>query len=304
MLRYILGFCFVLMSSWYVQAQQAATFAQYMFNGLAINPAYAGSHDALSVTLLSRFQNVGLPGSPNTQTLSAHSPLLNRRVSVGLLVVRDKLGIIDQTGVHGFYSYKLPLSDKANLSFGLQAGYSRYQAEYSNLDIYQFPDLAFSQDIRESRPNFGAGVYYRNERSYLGVAMPHLLNNVFDRGVGFETVKQNVPVILSGGHVFTINRMVDFKPNFMFRMLDDRPVELDINANFLFDEVLWLGMSYKSSKQVALLTELKLTDQIWFGYSYTVSAGPIRVVELGSHELLLNYRFMYHKRGVVTPRYF
>jgi type IX secretion system PorP/SprF family membrane protein len=292
------------MSSGYVQAQQAATFAQYMFNGLAINPAYAGSHDALSVTLLSRFQNVGLPGSPNTQTLSAHSPLLNRRVSVGLLVVRDKLGIIDQTGVHGFYAYKLPLSDKANLSFGLQAGYSRYQAEYSNLDIYQFPDLAFSQDIRESRPNFGAGVYYRNERSYFGVAMPHLINNVFDRGVGFETVKQNVPVILSGGHVFTLNRMVDFKPNFMFRMLDDRPVELDINANFLFDEVLWVGLSYKSSKQVALLTELKLTDQIWFGYSYTVSAGPIRVVELGSHELLLNYRFMYHKRGVVTPRYF
>ncbi|HMQ01303.1 MAG TPA: type IX secretion system membrane protein PorP/SprF, partial [Cyclobacteriaceae bacterium] len=102
----------------------------------------------------------------------------------------------------------------------------------------------------------------------------------------------------------TLNRMIDFKPNFMFRLLDNRPVELDINANFLFDEVLWLGMSYKSSKQVALLTELKLTDQIWFGYSYTVTAGPIRVVELGSHELLLNYRFNYFKRGVVTPRYF
>lgn len=304
MLRFIVGFCFVLICSAYVHAQQAATFAQYMFNGLAINPAYAGSHDALSVTALSRFQNVGLPGSPNTQTLSAHAPLLNKRVAVGLLVIRDKLGIIDQHGVHGFYAYKLPINEKASITFGLQAGYSKYQAEYSNLDIYHFPDLAFSQDIRETRPNFGAGVYYRTERTYFGAAMPHMLNNVFDRGVGFQTVKQNVPVILTGGHVITLNRMIDFKPNFMFRLLDNRPVELDINANFLFDEVLWLGMSYKSSKQVALLTELKLTDQIWFGYSYTVTAGPIRVVELGSHELLLNYRFNYFKRGVVTPRYF
>ena len=34
-----------------------------MFNGLAINPAYAGSHGALSANFLYRFQNVGLPGA-------------------------------------------------------------------------------------------------------------------------------------------------------------------------------------------------------------------------------------------------
>ena len=300
---FIVGFLFVLIVHSSV-AQQAATYAQYMFNGLAINPAYAGSHDALSATLLTRFQNVGLPGSPNTQTLALHSPLLNKRVGVGLLVVRDNLGIIDQSGVHAFYSYSIPISEEAKLSFGLQGGYSKYQAAYTDLDVYNFPDFAFNQDIRESRPNFGAGIYYRNKSSYFGIAMPHMLNNVFDRGVGFETVKQSVPVIFTGGHVFPINRMLMFKPNFMFQVVDNRPVELDINTNFLIDRVLWVGMSYKSSKQVVMLTELKLTDQFWFGYSYTITAGPIRTAELGSHEVLLNYRFMYNKKGVVTPRYF
>jgi len=98
--------------------------------------------------------------------------------------------------------------------------------------------------------------------------------------------------------------MLKFKPNFLFKYIDNRPVEFDINANFLFDEVLWAGLSYKSSRQVALLTQFQITDQIQFGYSYTISAGHIRTVELGSHEIMLNYRFWYNKKGIVSPRYF
>jgi hypothetical protein len=87
-------------------------------------------------------------------------------------------------------------------------------------------------------------------------------------------------------------------------VVDQKPVEFDINANLLYDEVLWLGLSYKSSKQVVMLTQFKINDQLQFGYSYTISAGPIRTAELGSHEVMVNYRFWYNKRGVVSPRYF
>jgi type IX secretion system PorP/SprF family membrane protein len=279
-----------------------------MFNGLAINPAYAGSHDALSATALARFQNVGLEGAPNTQTFSIHAPLINKRVGVGLLVIHDELSIINQTGVHFSYSYKIPLNDNpknpSSLSFGLQGGVSMYNAQYTNLSIHDYPDVAFNQDIREARPNIGAGVYYSSRYAYLGFSMPAMLNNVFERGDEFETVYQNKPFIFTGGYVFLINRMLKLKPNFLFKVIDNRPVEFDINANLLFDEVLWVGMSYKSSRQVVLMTQFQITDQIQFGYSYTISAGHIRTVELGSHEIMLNYRFWYNKKGVVSPRYF
>src|SRR6188472_4097586 len=109
MMKRILLFVFFFASAHFLVAQQVATYAQYMFNGLAINPAYAGSHDALSATALARFQNVGLEGAPNTQTFSAHAPLINKRVGLGLLVIHDQLSVINQTGVHFSYSYKLPL---------------------------------------------------------------------------------------------------------------------------------------------------------------------------------------------------
>src|ERR1043166_6141635 len=127
----LLPVCFALLFTMNAAAQQVASYTQYMFNGLAINPAYAGSHEALSTSFLSRFQNVGLQGAPNTQTLSVHSPLLNKRVALGLLVIHDQISVIDQTGVHFSYAYRLPVfSGKGTLSMGIQAGIGFYRADY------------------------------------------------------------------------------------------------------------------------------------------------------------------------------
>jgi len=51
-------------------------------------------------------------------------------------------------------------------------------------------------------------------------------------------------------------------------------------------------------------TELQLTDQLRVGYSYAITTGAIQQAELGSHELLVQYRFRYSAKGVITPRYF
>jgi type IX secretion system PorP/SprF family membrane protein len=285
-----------------------------MFNGLAINPAYAGSHDAMSATALARFQNVGLRGAPNTQTFSIHSPLINKRVSLGMLVIHDQLSVINQTGVHFSYAYRIPVGNNpknpATLSFGLQGGITMYNAKYTDLELYSdnlpvpITDPAFANDIREARPNFGAGIFYSTRYAYVGFSMPSIVNNAFERDEEWKTVYQNKPIILTGGYVFLINRMLKFKPNFLFKTIDNRPVEFDINANFLFDEVLWAGLSYKSSRQIGLMSQIQITDQLQFGYAYNISAGHIRTVELGSHEIMLNYRFWYNKKGVVSPRYF
>jgi type IX secretion system PorP/SprF family membrane protein len=120
MIRY--GWLFFILVALNAKAQQVATYSQYMTNALAINPAYAGSHEALSATVLARFQNVGLKGSPNTQTFSVHTPLLNKRVALGMLVIHDQLSVINQTGIHFSYAYRIPVSEKNKgvLSFGLQ----------------------------------------------------------------------------------------------------------------------------------------------------------------------------------------
>src|SRR5688572_847191 len=285
-------------------SQQVATYAQYMFNGLAINPAYAGNHGVLSATALARFQNLGLEGAPQTQTFSIHSPLLNKRVALGMLVIHDQISVINQTGIHFSYAYRIPVSDKTTLSMGLQGGMGFYQANYTDLEVYQTNDPAFAADVRETRPNIGAGLYLYANNYYVGLSAPSLINNAFDRGPEFETVYQNKPILLTAGYVIPIHRLLKLKPSFLLKFVDEKPVEFDVNANLLFDEVLWVGLSYKSSRTISLIAQAQLTDQIQFGYSYQITAGELRTVEVGSHEIMLNYRFKFNKKGLVSPRYF
>jgi type IX secretion system PorP/SprF family membrane protein len=284
-------------------AQQQATFAQYMFNGLAINPAYAGQHKALSASVLSRFQNIGLPGAPTTHSFSVHAPLVNQRIAVGALVVHDKIGVISQTGVNGIYAYRLPINQKTNVTLGIQGGFSSYNAVYSNLETYQ-PDAIFSRDVRQVRPNIGAGAFLNATKWYIGLSAPHLVNNVFTRGNDLTTVHQNVPIILAGGYVMDISSKVKFKPNGLIKLIDNRPVEMDINTNFLIDGVLWAGLSYRTSNSLNALFDLQVTDQLRFGYSYTVAFGRIKSVEIGSHEFFVGYILNYKMKGVISPRYF
>ena len=61
-------------------AQQLPQFTQYMYNTISINPAYAGSREALSIVGLHRSQWVGFKGGPTTQTLSIHTPLRNEKI--------------------------------------------------------------------------------------------------------------------------------------------------------------------------------------------------------------------------------
>jgi type IX secretion system PorP/SprF family membrane protein len=287
-------------------AQQSATFAQYAFNGLAINPGYAGSHDLLSVSAISRFQNAGLDGAPNTQTFAIHSPLPLKNLAVGAMFIKDGLGVINQTGVHGIAAYRIFFDGGGEryLSFGMQMGSITYSARYSDLEILNPADPAFAEDIRQSRFNVGAGLFYRTEQLYLGVSMPHMINNALDRTGKYGSIRQSVPLLIHGGYVFFLSPMIKYKPNFLFKVMDGRPVELDLNSSFLLDDLLWVGFSYKLPSGLNLLTEFQVTDQLLLGYSYAMTRGALRNVDLGTHEILLNYRFKFFKYGIVSPRYF
>ncbi len=285
--------------------QQQATFSQYMFNGLAINPAYAGSQGVLTATALARYQSLGLEGAPNTQTFAMHSPLINENIGVGLLAVRDNISIINQYSVSGIYAYRIKFTEWSNLAFGIQAGINSLNAEYSKARIQNPNDPVFQEDVRSFRPNFGLGVYFQTQDYFIGAAIPQLANNVFDRGTNLQTIKQENPIILTGGYVFRLNRLIMLKPSALIKYVANDFVEYNINAQMSFDDVLWVGASLKVLNAVDILTEVQLTRQLRIGYAYTHTINDLSVIDLGSHEVMVSYRFLFPpKDGLISPRYF
>ena len=274
-----------------------------MFNGLAINPAYAGSHESVSISALAREQWTGLEGAPSTQTFGIHTPFVTQRIGLGLLLVHDKIGVTEQTGTYLSYSYKIPFTDGSNLAFGIQAGITSFDAKFSQVSS---SDPTFANgDIKEIHPSFGFGMYYSNKKMYAGFSIPQLNETVFDKTLVDSDSRMVRHYFATFGYVFTLNQSLKLKPNFLLKMVKGAPVEMDINANLLINEVIWVGLSYRSFDSIDALFQIQLTNKLQLGYSYDLGTrSEIRRINSGSHEFMLHYLFSFKKDKIVSPRYF
>src|ERR1035437_9119260 len=88
-----------------IQAQKAPMYTHYMNNTLVVNPAYAGSRDALTVTAINRMQWVDFEGAPITQSITMHSPLENDHIGLGFSILNDKIGPTNLPSVVLDYAY-------------------------------------------------------------------------------------------------------------------------------------------------------------------------------------------------------
>src|SRR5260221_7755156 len=90
-----------------LSAQQSPQYSQYMFNMLAINPAYAGSKDYLSTCALYRQQWSGFDKAPQTATFSIHSPISQNKMGLGFTFISDKLGPVSRLDFYGSYAFHI-----------------------------------------------------------------------------------------------------------------------------------------------------------------------------------------------------
>ncbi len=114
-------------------SQQDAQFNQYMFNPLGINPAYAGSREALSVVGLFRNQWVGFQGAPVTQTFSIHSPLAQKKMGLGFQITNDNIGPRNNVNAQVAYAYRIKLFG-GQLGFGLGMGVQYLSFDWNKLN--------------------------------------------------------------------------------------------------------------------------------------------------------------------------
>ncbi|MCB0640455.1 MAG: type IX secretion system membrane protein PorP/SprF, partial [Phaeodactylibacter sp.] len=160
----------VLLSSWgtYLAAQQAPLFTKYMFNSLVFNPAYAGSKGFFSSNLIYRSQWAGIEGAPKTLGLTAHTPLANVRLGLGLGIIQDRIGPTQRTLLNLAYAYRIPFN-RVQLAVGLQAGFKNLRADFKKVRLDNPIDGAF-YDLQPSwiLPNVGLGVYLSGEQFYVG----------------------------------------------------------------------------------------------------------------------------------------
>ncbi len=284
-------------------AQQKVQFTQYMFNGLVINPAYAGAEEALSLTLIQRKQWANIESSPSTQTLAAHTLFKKKHFGLGLTIINDRIGVHRNLSAMSDFAYHLRVSENSYLSMGLQAGINNRKSNYASLagNTNVDPKL-FDAAVSYTAFELGAGFYFRSPKLHIGLSAPELLPESFNINDTASVRLNNINFFLFSKYRIAVSERIDVEPSLLFKYLAGIPLSYDVNMNLIYRKVLTVGLSYRKKESIDFMLKGQFTPQLQFGYSYDHPIGEVSRVSNGSHELMINYVFRYVQSKVEPPR--
>ena len=289
-----------------------------MYNTQVVNPAYAGSRDALSFGALYRTQWVGFEGAPKTLTFTADSPIgVLENMGLGLSIVSDEIGPAVESNINVDYSYTINTSDIAELSFGLKAGLDLLDVDFNKLNIADRGDVFENNIDNKLQPQIGAGIYYNTDKFYAGLSVPNFLTTKhFDESTindirnnpgfdGAETIAaERLHYFLIAGYVFDLNSNLKFKPATLVKAVSGSPLQVDVSANFLINEKLTLGASYRWSAAFSGMVGFQASEGIFIGFGYDYQSTDIEAYSDGSYEVMLRFDVFKKPERVLTPRFF
>jgi type IX secretion system PorP/SprF family membrane protein len=291
-----------------LSAQQDPQYNLYQFNPLVINPAYAGARDALQVIGAHRQQWLGFPGAPVTSCLSVHAPVFGRKLGVGLTVVNDEIGPRNVISAYGNIAYILKISEDMKLSFGVNAGYNRYQFNFTEISFKNGEAPAeLYQNVTPGTLDLNSGLLLRSKSFFVAVSASHLNNpNVYTyqpaaTSAGEFTYKLRTHYFVMAGYSFILGDNAVFAPTVMFKSLGTVN-SADANMNFLLYKKLWVGAFYRYNYGVGGLVQYLVTSKLKVGYSYDTGLNQSGRLG-GSHEVMIGYDFLPNRTHFINPRF-
>jgi type IX secretion system PorP/SprF family membrane protein len=289
------------------QAQQDAQFSQYVFNGLYINPAYAGYKSDFYVNSFFRSQWTGLTGAPQTGSLAADGSVANDKVGLGLLLQHDQLGAQRNVAFYTNYAYRLQIGEDENsrLAFGIGLGFLQAGIDGNKLNPVQAGDNYIPTGYHSFlSPDMRLGFLYTNDDFFVGASVDNLIPQYMNTTANANALGVPIPKpheYFTAGAIFDLNEQTKIKPSFLIKDSPTVPTSLDLNVFLLLNEKLWLGTTYRSSiplyhkpnlqanlpptSAMVAVVEFFATENVRIGYAYDYSLNKIGALGYGSHEL-------------------
>lgn len=313
------------------KAQQNVQFSQYVFNGLSVNPAYAGYKQDWYMNAIYRHQWAGFPGAPRTGGVSIDGLANSRdnKVGLGLQMMVDRLGPQEALSIYGSYSYRIPLDDEdtRRLCFGIGAGVTQYAIDGAALQYVDNDDEAIPTGKASTWiPDARFGVYYYTSRFYAGVSVMDLFALYTDatryswKGNNYAAIRKTQHVYFTTGTMLTLSPVLQLKPSLMVKEDFKGPTSLDLNAFLLINEKIWIGGSYRTNVKLwnkdnliddltavnaaSVMVEFYANERLRIGYAYDLNVTRMAGYQGGSHEISLGFLFPSKKYSLTNPRYF
>ncbi|MGD1944831.1 MAG: type IX secretion system membrane protein PorP/SprF [Croceivirga sp.] len=271
-------------------SQQEPQYTQYMYNIGSFNPAYVGTVESPELSGLYRAQWIDIPGAPRNLRFGANIPLSNEKMGLGFNVISDALGHASQTYIDVAYSYQINMSDDSWISFGVDAGGSLLNLDYSKGTLQNPGEpLIGGENFSQFYPVVGAGLFMYSDEWYAGLSIPNFLTlGIYDQELE-SVIDNDLQYNFIGGYVFDIADRTKFKPAVLFNYLPGSPLNVNLSANFLLMDTLTLGANYQFGNAVSGVVGFQVSSSMFFGYSYDYNTNGLGQFNSGSHEAILKF---------------
>ena len=299
--------------------QQLPQFSQYIFNGLHINPGYAGYKGEPYIQSTYRSQWMDFPGAPKTFTVTADLSANEGTMGFGVSLMSDQLGPARTTSGLLTYAYRIQVGRESFLGMGASVGVSEYMIDGALFDP-NVPD----PEIPEGRmnlftPNLNSGLFFHSKKFYAGFSVYNMIGKKALEREDMALAYHDFHYYLTAGAMVTISDNVGFKPSFLIKQVKGAPTNYDINGMFLFFERLWLGASYRSNvniwadaldenlsnrNAVAAIVEIFATDRLRIGYAYDKNLNVLNDYRHNSHELSVGFYMIPRTAVMKNQRWF
>lgn len=282
-------------------AQQEMQLTQFMFNQLTFNPGYSGARDQICTNVLGRQQWVGFSDgednvNPVTYLLTVDAPIDVISSGFGLLIFQDELGFEKNLQVRLNYAYRLNIGP-GKLGIGASLGLNDKTIDFSKFRPIDDGDPLLS-GAKESDMlmDIGFGAYYRiPDQLYVGISSNQILEDEYIPVSDLPVYTQKRHYYLTAGYYYPLpNPSFVLNPNILVKS-DFGSAQYDINANVVYNNQYWAGVTYRASDAIGILMGAYpfSSENLRIGYAYDVTTSPLGAQgrSSGSHELFISYCF-------------
>ncbi len=269
-----------------------------MNNQLCINPAYTGVRNSISASINAKKQWMGIDGAPTTYMVGINAPINKTFSAIGVLLSNNSVGPINTYCGNFSYAHLLKLNDQLHLSLGLNIGANYQNISLSKINVVNSNDPMFQSDIsNQINADFGAGAFMYSPSFYIGISFPHLVQTNFSKYEDIETPTYKRNAYLSSGTTININKSFAIRPSALFKINEDKEMNLDLNALLAINNKFIIGASYRIKNNMSFIVNMQISKQLLVGYSYDINNNNSNIGN-NSHEISLCFdSFKYAKKN-------
>jgi type IX secretion system PorP/SprF family membrane protein len=283
--------CVLLIQTNTLLAQQLPVRTTSIINPFQDHPAAAGTLGCMDLHMGFRNQWSGIEGAPQTAFANLHGQMEGQGDDFhgfGVRVESDDAGAWGYNAVNFSYAYNLRLSSGARLAAGLSAGFFQHRLDLSELIMPEFQvanDPAIYGGNQFIVPTIDASLWYYDRTKFAGVTIQNVTQSSMEKISQFGKLRRHA-VFLAGSQVELDGKWM-FTPSAQARLGSGVPPSAEILGMMRYDEVVGVGLGYRSQSALIVAAQAKVMDYLTIGYAYEFNVSALSAAAPSTHEIVI-----------------